>query len=178
MPDKEFSFFVGEDVGINVDVEDDFKFSYGFNNPSDESSIKPAGIELLEEIAVPENVRSLDIDIRPYKSDYDIIFCYGEVTLTASDWLYIVRNGSSASGGAYTQGAFTTRSGVMFLYFPMFGYTTRRISINFNQSTSSTSNADTNNYFLYTYKDTTKIKAGSKFRLYGMKLANLNELQS
>lgn len=177
MAEPDFTFKMGEDIKLKFDDSDDgFNFLYRVGDMSDEQDVTPPGVELLAELIVPSNQRTFNIDITPYKSEYDIIFCYANVTLTASDWLYVVRNGSSASGGQYSNGAFTTTYGVVFTYLPMFGYRTRRISTNFQQSTAASSSADTNNYFLYTYKSEVNIKAGSKFRVYGMKLSNLEAL--
>lgn len=129
---------------------------------------------LLDTITVPEDTRTIDIDVTPYTSNYDCLFCYGDVTLSATDWLYIVKNGTSASGGSYTNGKRTHFTGIMFMIGRMFGNDSAKFTGMYYSNTGigSTGGAATN-FYLYAYTATSVMKAGSTLKIYGVNYSSL-----
>ncbi len=143
------------------------------------NGIKTAGIanganentlQLLDTITITEDTRTYDIDLTPYNA-YDILLITENITLTQSDWLYYVRNGTTASGGTYNNGSMVNHSGIAFWRFPLGGSpnTIREGWIGstvFSQSSGNVGKAT--NLFIYTYVSTKYIQAGSIFKIYGI----------
>ena len=127
-------------------------------------------IQLLHTLTVEEDSRSVNIVTTSFNS-YDFYFCLIDATLTASDWLYIVKNGDSTSGGSYQQ-ASQNPHGIIF--FVMKGYSSSQVltTVQSNGAFITTIGAP-DNMFVYTYAATKLIKAGSKFKIYGANFADM-----
>ena len=131
--------------------------------------------QVLETITVPANTRAVNIDFTDYLS-YDVFFVVEDVTLTASDWLYYVKNGSSPSGGKYGFSA-VNHEGVCFIQFSKM--TSKNNAASFVTSVSGSNEsllfaAETvSNLYIYTYASTKYIAAGSKFYIIGGNYADL-----
>lgn len=120
--------------------------------------------ELLDEITVSEDTRSVNIDLSDYSDCRDLIIIE-DVTLSANDWMYYVNNGSSPSGGTYDNSS-RTKTGVCFAWFETTtggNYTNIKPSIN----SLNVISGKINNFFIYTYSSSTRILTGSKFQIYG-----------
>lgn len=131
------------------------------------------GVSLLEEVTIQSDTHEYNLDLTDYQN-YNFFFVYLDVELTASDWLYFVKNGSSASGGSYDSSA-TTHQGICALQFnPIVASTSvcsGLISGNiFNFTGASTAMT---NLYIYTYVATKYIKAGSKIKIYGGNYADM-----
>ena len=120
--------------------------------------------ELLEEITVSEDIRSVNIDLSDYSDCRDLIIIE-DVTLSASDWMYYVINGTSPSGGTYDNSS-RTKTGVCFAWFET---TTGGNYTNIKPSSNSLNmiSGKINNFFIYAYSSSNKILTGSKFQIYG-----------
>lgn len=121
---------------------------------------------LLDTITVPSDTRAVNLDFSEYQS-YDFFFVIADgVTLSAADWLYMVKNGSSASGGDYTN-KLSSYDG--FLCAQISNYMGNPTGVSFVLGVrymAQSANAATNLY-IYCYNANTTIKAGSKFKVYG-----------
>ena len=120
--------------------------------------------ELLEEITVSEDTRSVNIDLSDYSDCRDLIIIE-DVTLSASDWMYYVNNGTSPSGGTYDNSSIT-KTGVCFAWFETTtggNYNSIKPSVNGLNVISG----KINNFFIYTYSSSKTILTGSKFQIYG-----------
>lgn len=127
-------------------------------------------IQLLGTVTVPSDTRAVSIDTTPYNS-YDFYFCIVNATLTASDWLYIVKNGSSPSGGSY-QSSSINHHGFIFMVAKHYSDADKRTYIVTKTSMSGTNNPP-NNMYVYTYVETKLIEAGSTFKIYGGNYADM-----
>lgn len=127
-------------------------------------------IQLLDTLTVAEDSRSVNIVTTSFNS-YDFYFCLIDATLTASDWLYILKNGDSTSGGSYQQ-ASQNPNGIIFLVTKCYSYTQVLTAIQSNGSFTTTYGAP-DNMFIYTYTATKLIKAGSTFKIYGANFADI-----
>lgn len=125
-----------------------------------------SGIPLLDIITVPADTRAVNLDFTDY-TNLNFLLVLADVELTASDWLYYVKNGSSPSGGTYDRQS-VTHQGVVFLRCnPVLATTTNKMSVVPNQSILLADNSFVTNLYIYTYIDTKYIKAGSTFKIYG-----------
>ena len=134
------------------------------------------GFLLLDTITVPANTRAVNLDFSNYQS-YDFFFVVEDVNLSAADWLYIVRNGSSPSGGTYANSAqhhygvcfmqintIPTKSGISASGIPQASGVNVIYSFNNDACT---------NLYIYTYSANKTILAGSKFYICGGNYADL-----
>lgn len=129
-----------------------------------------SSIQLLDTLTVAEDSRSVNIVTTSFNS-YDFYFCLVDATLTASDWLYIVKNGDSTSGGSYQQ-ASQNPHGIIFLVTKCYSSTQVLTTIQSNGAFITTIGAP-DNMFIYAYTATKLIKAGSKFKIYGANFADI-----
>ena len=134
-----------------------------------------SGIPLLDVITVTENVRAVNLDLTPYHS-CDEVLIFSDVTLSETDWLYIVVNGSSPSGGQYTNASLSTHKGL----FGVMGILAGQLDANKQKTghVASTSpmlwsSGYANNLYIYTYNASKTILAGSKFYIYGGTYADI-----
>lgn len=124
-----------------------------------------SAISLLDTITVPSDTRAVNVDLTDYQ-DYNFLMVYGNIELTASDWLYLVKNGSSPSGGSYSQST-TNHDGVLAVQFNVLsGCTTIASGVRANNSLGTGAEQMTNLY-IYTYTSSKSIKAGSVIKVYG-----------
>ena len=108
-----------------------------------------SAIQLLDTITVPQDTRAVNVDLTDYQ-DYNSLMVYGNIELTASDWLYLVKNGSSPSGGQYSQSK-TNHDGVLAVQFNMLsGCTSITSGVRSNNSLGTATEQMTNLY-IYTY---------------------------
>ena len=128
-------------------------------------------IMLLDAITVSEQVRALNIDITPYSS-YDMILIFADITLTASDWLYVVKNGSSASGGSYSENVSRLKGLLYVRGTTACGRTGWTDAVTYYGGMSS-GNSTVTNLYVYTYNSSKFITAGSKFWVYGGTYADI-----
>ena len=135
--------------------------------PDEIASISGGGggyFELLEEITVTEDVRAVNIDLTDYSGYRDLIIVEN-VTLSASDWMYYVRNGDTPSGGTYDNKT-TGKYGVCFAWLQS------PTDESFWSLTPSTDNFNLtrgkiDNLYIYTYTASSRILTGGKFQIYG-----------
>ena len=127
-------------------------------------------IQLIDTISVTENVRAVNIDLTPYSS-YDVVFIFEKFTLSASDYLYYVADGSTPSGGSYTSGTSVTHKGWCGYLFNMPPQNTRRAG-KLQNSNMQTINS-MGSLYIYTYTATKTILAGSEVLIYGGNYADL-----
>ena len=130
-----------------------------------------SAISLLDTITVPSNTRAVNVDLSDYQ-DYNFFFVYIDIEIPSGDWLYVVKNGSSESGGNYGQSAVNhTGIAAMQINIPPTAdgvQSGTRARANF----SLTSGAMTNLY-LYAYTVSKYIKAGSIIKVYGGNYADM-----
>lgn len=133
-----------------------------------------SGIKLLDVITVTENVRAFSLDLTPYHS-YDEVFIISDVTLSASDWLYIIVNGSSPSGSLYTPASLVNHKGLFAYIGKLAGRptATEQQTGHISQSTFNWRSEYANNLYIYTYVASKTILAGSKFYIYGGNYADI-----
>lgn len=120
--------------------------------------------ELLEEITVAEDVRAVNIDLTDYSGYRDLIIVEN-VTLSASDWMYYVRNGDTPSGGTYDNKT-AGKYGVCFAWLQS---PTDESFLSLTPSTDnfSLTRGKINNLYIYTYTASSRILTGGKFQIYG-----------
>lgn len=124
------------------------------------------GVSLLGEVTIQSNVRGYNLDLSAYQN-YNFFFVYLDAELTASDWLYYVKNGTSASGGFYDNSATVHKGICAFQFNPAIAYTDVCNGVlSRNSFVLSQTDAITNLY-IYTYVATKYIKTGSKIKIYG-----------
>lgn len=131
-------------------------------------------LSLIDTITIPEDVRAFNLDLTKYAySDYDMAFAIADITLSGSDWLYYAANGSSTSGGSYTN-AMTNHNGVIWarMYIPALntrgeGYVSNSPGVNI------TTRQTIDNLYMYTYDASKVIRAGSTIKIYGGNYADL-----
>ncbi len=128
-------------------------------------------ISKLGEVTVSENVRAVNLDLTPYAS-YDFIMVFADVTLTASDWLYVVKNGSSPSGGTYANSMLKHKGLLYVRGTTVCGRNAWGDAIAYNNGMQG-GNATVNNLYIYTYTSSKYITAGSKFKIYGGNYADM-----
>lgn len=121
-------------------------------------------VSLLDTVTVSADTRTFNLDFTPYTS-YDFLLVYGDVTLSAADWLYFVRNGSSPSGGTYTNQSLAHQYGIVFMRVKPIGENDRYAMPASNGF--DVSNTVTNNVYIYCYTASHTMLAGSKFTIYG-----------
>lgn len=130
-----------------------------------------SSIQLLGTITVPSDTRAVSIDTTPYNS-YDFYFCIIDATLTASDWLYVVKNGSSPSDG-YFQDSSITHHGLLFEVVKLYSSANKYTYIASANGGLAPSANDPNNMYVYTYAASKLIKADSTFKIYGGNYADM-----
>ena len=146
------------------------------NYASAEISVNVSGgggaspIQLLGTVTVPSDTRAVSIDTAPYNS-YDFYFCIIDATLTASDWLYVVIDGSSPSGGTY-QLSSINHHGLIFMVAKQYS-NAMVCTYLFRDINANVTNNPPNNMYIYTYVATKLIKAGSTFKIYGGNYADM-----
>lgn len=131
---------------------------------------------LLNTITVSEDVRGVNVDVSAYGNDYDFFFIYIDFTLSSSDWLYFVRNGSTPSGGTYVNESRTGFKGFCSFMVNTNLFSNKKRGVVGSQSFSINSNTesyDYNNLYIYTYSSSKSIKSGSIVKIYGGKYADL-----
>ena len=122
-------------------------------------------ISLLDTLTVSADSRTYNLDLTPYAS-YDFVYVYADITLSAADWLYFVQNGSSPSGGTYTNQSHTDQKGFVYEKFKVMGMPNTKHGFP-TSSTMQLNETDTTNLYIYTYNSGKKIMAGSKFYVFG-----------
>ena len=122
-------------------------------------------ISLLDTLTVSADSRTYNLDLTPYAS-YDFVFVYGDVTLSAADWLYFVQNGSSPSGGSYTNQSRADQTGLVYERAKVMGLPNAKHLIPKADGFQVNETAATN-VFIYCYVASKTIKAGSKFYVFG-----------
>lgn len=128
--------------------------------------------ELLNTITIPQNVRGVNIDFTDY-SDYDLLILYQEVTLSANDWLYYSIDESSPTGGSYGADA-VTHNGVSVLRGKNIpSYSNRAWYSKVGAGNMNGTVGSISNIYIYTYSASKSIVAGSTFKIFGVKYANM-----
>ena len=122
-------------------------------------------ISLLDTLTVSADSRTYNLDLTPYAS-YDFVYVYADITLSAADWLYFVQNGSSASGGSYTNASIIHQTGLVYERAKVIGLPNAKNIFPTSGGFQSNETATTN-VFIYTYAASKTIKAGSKFYVFG-----------
>ena len=130
-----------------------------------------SNIPLLGTVTVTSDTREFDIDLTDYQN-YNFFFVVADVTLSASDWLYYVKNGSSASGGTYDYSLTTHNFIIGAQLNPLAGGNGVASGTVANTRLLLESGAMTNLY-VYAYASNKTIKAGSTFKIYGGNYADL-----
>lgn len=124
---------------------------------------------LLDTITIPEDTRAISVDVSEY-SDNEIIFLEADFELTQADYLYIVKNGDSPTGGSYSTSQKVFKGIICAAgHWVSVSANTKLSSISSNTTLQTTSGFPTNYYF-YTYTATKLIKAGGKINIYGYNL--------
>lgn|GEM_PF-3308121 len=132
-----------------------------------------AAVSVLNTLEITTDVRAVNIDTTPYNS-YDFYFCIFDATLTASDWIYIVKDGTTASGGTYTDGSSIHPHGLLFWVYADSITPSKKRTVILGQGTGAfASGSAPTNMYIYTYVASNRIKAGSKFRIYGGNYADM-----
>lgn len=128
-------------------------------------------ISLLETITVPSDTRAVNIDLTDYQN-YNLFFIIADMELTSSDWVYYVKNGSSASGGTYDGQALRHNFIIAEQANPA-GEVNRILSGTVATVQFALSNEAMTNLYIYTYNASNMIKAGSTFKIYGGNYADM-----
>lgn len=165
---------------IDFDQETDDMTVTRFNDVTGEETVINVGggaISLIDTITIDEDTRSYNFDVSKY-SGYDTLIAWENIELAKSDWLYYVKNGSTESGGSYTNGKRFHHIGVFFMKTLIGGNANHPDSpamaagiLSIESINIDINNNDTNNIFIYTYDGSDVIKAGSTIKVYG---GNLN----
>ena len=124
------------------------------------------GVSLLGEVTIQSNVREYNLDLSAYQN-YNFFFVYLDAELTAPDWLYYVKNGTSASGGNYDSSATVHRGICAFQFNPVIANTNVCNGVSSRNSFALNLTDAITNLYIYTYVETKYIKAGSKIKIYG-----------
>lgn len=130
----------------------------------------------LETITLSADTRAVNINVEDYLSDYECLICYGDVYISPTDWIYIVKNGTAPSGGSYCNGKKTHTTGITFMIGRMIGNNaaTSQFTGMFTNGVSMGSTADAaTNLYLYAYNSASVIKEGTTFKIYGVNYADL-----
>lgn len=135
------------------------------------SSGGSGAVSLLDTVTIAENTRSVNIDLSDFQS-YNLLYVIADAELTASDWLYYVKNGSSATGGSYDDQALKHNFLIGMQINPA-GATAKTFSGVIGAASMSLNNGAMTNIFVYTYSANTNIKAGSTFKVYGGNYADM-----
>ena len=130
-----------------------------------------SAISLLDTITVPSNTRAVNIDLTDYQS-YNLFFVIGDVELTASDWLYYVKNGSSPTGGVYDN-SMLQHTGFMAAQFNAMAGESRKTTFVTNATGGTNAIGEMTNLYVYAYTSSVSIKAGSTFKIYGGNYADM-----
>lgn len=129
---------------------------------------------LVETITVPADTRAININVSDYTSSYDVLFCYSDMYISPSDWVYIVKNGSSPSGGSYLNGKKTHTNGITFIIGRALGNNSNRFTATYYSGNGLGSTADAaTNFYLYAYNSASVIQAGTIFKIFGVNYADL-----
>lgn len=124
------------------------------------------GISLLSEITLQSDTREYNLDLSSYQN-YNFFFVYLDVELTTSDWIYYVRNGSSATGGNY-DAQDTIHQGICaFQFKPLIANTNVCSGIVHQASFNVSSSVAITNLYIYAYTATRYMKVGSKIKIFG-----------
>lgn len=120
---------------------------------------------LIDTLTVLSDTRTYNINLSNY--NYDMVMVFGEnVSLAAQDWLYMVKDGSTPSGGEYTTKLSSYNGFLCANIKNYFGNPTGATFIlGLRYMTQSASAA--NNLFMYCYNSSNVIQAGAKFKIYG-----------
>lgn len=127
-------------------------------------------IQLLGTVTVPSDTRAVNIDTTPYNG-YDFYFCIIDATLTASDWLYVAKDGSSPSSGFYQMSSIN-HHGLIFMVAKQYSSADILTSIA-RDKLYDTSVGQPHNIYIYTYVATKLFKTGSTFKIYGGNYADM-----
>lgn len=124
---------------------------------------------LLDTITADSDVRGLLVDFTQY-ADYDAVFVFENITLSASDWLYYTENSSTPSGGSYTPGSSVTHKGICAWTANI--PTGQRKSGKIGNTTLNPVNNLTS-MLIYTYTASKTILAGSYVKVYGFNYSDI-----
>lgn len=137
-------------------------------------------MQLLDTITTTEDSRSVNIDLTPYTTDYDVIFVKADCTLSTSSWLYIQFNATEPTTGGYAYiGQYSVFTDVVceLLRNIINGATNYHVIIPTTKGNTGDvevrSKQTVNNLFINTYEASTNILAGGEFRIYGMKYSDM-----
>ena len=130
-----------------------------------------SAISLLNTITVSEDTRAVNIDLTDYQN-YNLFFIIADVELTSSDWVYYVKNGSSASGGTYDEQALRHNFIIAEQANPV-GGADRILSGTVSNQQFMLNNGAMTNLYVYTYNASNMIKEGSTFKIYGGNYADM-----
>lgn len=122
-------------------------------------------LPLLDTIVIENDTRTYNLDLTPYSSYDMVLVVFDTVELSASDYLYLVRNGTSATGGAYTSQK-SSFSGPAMAWGTWIS-PNKKISVLPGPTTLNLSDTALTNLFIYCYSATKTIKAGSTIKIYG-----------
>lgn len=161
----------------SIDISDTTAFPQNVSSGKyfyDSNGIKRIGtrlndpISLLATVEVPSDTRSFNLDLSNY-TDYDMLLVTESVTLSSSDWLYYVLNGSEPSGGSYNDGSRTEHTGIILYSLPLGGSTKQLCGIAASTGFNGTNVTSTpiTGLYIYTWTDSKTILAGSYFKIYG-----------
>ena len=146
-------------------------FPSGFVSAVEAIPTGGGAISLLETITVPSDTRAVNIDLTDYQN-YNLFFIIDDMELTSSDWMYYVKNGSSASGGTYDWQALRHNFIIAEQANPA-GEANRILSGTVSNQQFTLSNGAMTNLYVYTYNASNMIKAGSTFKIYGGNYADM-----
>ena len=136
-----------------------------------------SGFELLNEIELSENTRSIQIDIDQSWLTYDILAFFANGEFTESDWLYWNINATTLDSGKYSNKRKIIRDPYFLIYPPMNGTPKERTSLIWQNSTpviAVVQNIDmtTLNYFWLSGYSKDMIQ-GTTIKVYGGSYADL-----
>lgn len=124
-------------------------------------------MSLIDTVTVPSDSRTFNLDLTPYSS-YPLIWVVEDVTLDASDWLYYVGDGSTPSGGEYSNNKREAHHGMIFGSVLMSPTDHESYFMIGHGATGATITATRfSNIFIYAYSASHVIKAGGTFKIYG-----------
>lgn len=122
-------------------------------------------LPLVDTIVIDSDTRTYNLDLTPYASYGTVLVVFDTVELSASDYLYFVRNGTEATGGVYTVSK-SSFSGLVMVWGAWVS-PNKRMSILPASTTLNSSDVTLTNVFIYCYSTSKTIKAGSTIKIYG-----------
>lgn len=122
-------------------------------------------LPLLDTIVIDSDTRTYNLDLTPYSSYDMVLVVFDTVTLSASDYLYFVRNGSEPTGGVYTAQK-ASFSGLAMAWGTWISPNSR-VNILPGSSALQLNTTALTNIFIYCYSASKTIQAGSTIKIYG-----------